>query len=177
MKRGPKNSRNDLSPEFLREILSYDPLTGDLRWKVSRPPRGRIGAIAGIIDDQGRRKLGIAGEEYFAHRIIWVWMTGAWPEYEVDHRDEIKSNNKWTNLRHVTPSQNHRNRGAQKNNVSGYKGVCFDSSKQKWLATINVRMDGRKKHIHLGWYNSPEEAHTSYCAGALKFHGKEWAHF
>ena len=175
--RGHKNSHNDLSAEFVREIFNYNPKTGLLIWKVMLSKRAVAGKTAGALDDQGRIKIGIRNKDYFAHRIIWLWMTGKWPRYEVDHRDENKANNRWKNLREATSSQNHRNRGAPKNNRSGYKGVCFDNRKKAWLATINIKIGKRKKHIHIGWYKTAEKAHKAYCARALKVHGKNWAHF
>lgn len=177
MTRGHKNSHNDLTYEFVREVFSYEPETGELRWKKVLSKRIHIGDAAGCLDDQGRIKIGIQKKDYFAHRIIWLWMTGEWPPFEVDHRDQIKSNNRWKNLRLATPSQNHRNRGAPSNNKSGYKGVCWDNNKNKWLVTINKNIDGKKKHFHIGWFDDVYEAGAAYVKAALDIHGREWAHW
>lgn len=168
MTRGAKNSHNDLSPEEVRELFQYEPKTGKLTWEKMLSMRAMPGKTAGCLDDQGRIKIGIRNKEYFAHRIIWVWMTGEWPEYEIDHRDEVKSNNRWKNLRKATPSQNHRNRGPQKNNTSGYKGVTYVAKRKKWIA--GIKLNGYRHN--LGSFNSAESAYAAYCEAAVRLHGK-----
>ncbi|HTQ99641.1 MAG TPA: HNH endonuclease signature motif containing protein [Candidatus Acidoferrum sp.] len=175
--RGHKNAHNDLSAKFIRTIFKYAPTTGMLFWKVTLSKRAPAGMRAGTLDDQGRIKIGIRGKEYFAHRIIWVLVTGKWPKFEIDHRNQIKSDNRWHNLREATSSQNHRNRGVPKNNQSGYKGVCYDNSKQAWLATINIKAKGRKRHIHIGWFSTAKKAAAAYKEAAIKIHGSAWANF
>ena len=168
MKRGPKNSHNDISPEEVRNLFDYDRLTGALVWKKMLSMRAMPGKTAGCMDDQGRIKIGIRGKEYLAHRIIWVWMTGEWPEYEIDHRDEVKYNNRWNNLRKATPSQNHRNRGPNKNNTSGYKGVCYVAKRKCWIA--GIKLNGYRHN--LGSFTSAKAAHEAYCAAAKRLHGE-----
>ena len=172
-----KNGHNDLTPNFIKATFDYNPKTGELRWKMRLSKRIHIGDLAGVTDDQGRIKIGICNKDYFAHRVIWVWMTGKWPSKEVDHRNEIKSDNRWKNLREATASQNHRNRGKPKNNKSGYKGVCWDNRRQKWIATINVRIGKKKKQFWLGAYANPEQAFEAYKQGAKRIHGLEWAKY
>jgi hypothetical protein len=170
MERGPKKSHNDLSTEFIRATFTYKPSTGQLFWKAALSRRTRIGDVAGCLDDQGRIRIGIHGKDYFAHRIIWVLKTGKWPEYEIDHRDEVKSNNRWKNLREATPSQNHRNRGMQKNNTSGYKGVCYVAKRKRYIA--GVKLNGYRHN--LGSFMTAEEAYAAYCEAAERLHGKEF---
>src|SRR6202020_1670283 len=102
MKRGNKNSLTDLSAKYLRSILSYSKKTGLFTWKVMLSRRGVIGKIAGF-KNAGRIKIGINNTDYMAHRLAWLYIKGEWPKYEIDHRDENKSNNRWKNLRHATP--------------------------------------------------------------------------
>jgi hypothetical protein len=85
--RGYRNSKIDLTAEFVRSIFSYEPLTGVLTWKVSPNRRIIIGSKAGTIHKQGRLIVNIKGKLYQASRIIWLYMTGEWPEFEVDHED------------------------------------------------------------------------------------------
>lgn len=87
---------------------------------------------------------------------------------EVDHRDGNGLNNLRENLRIATHSQNMRNSRTPKNNITGFKGVSFTTREQKYRAVIYV--DG--KMIHLGYFQSPEEAHKAYCAGATLHHGE-----
>jgi hypothetical protein len=170
MKRGHKNSLTDLTAEYLRSILHYDPITGLFTWKVRLSWRGMPGKTAGRMNGKNRIKIGINNKEYMAHRLAWLYMKSEWPEYEIDHIDEDQSNNIWKNLRHATPSQNHRNRGPQKNNKTGYKGVCFATRPQKFLASIKHR----GKTYGLGLFSTAEEAYDARCKAAKKMHGK-WA--
>lgn len=165
--RGHKNSNNDLAPEYVREILDYDPITGLLRWKKSLARRIKVGDVAGSSQLKGRIKLGIANKDYMAHRLIWVWMTGKWPASEVDHIDMDCANNRWNNLREATPAQNHQNKKRMSNNTSGYKGVHFDKRRRIWISYIKVA----KKRISLGDFNSAEEAYAAYCYAAKKHFG------
>ena len=80
-------------------------------------------------------------------------MTGEWPEYTIDHEDRNGLNNKWSNLRLATNSENSANRNKRYNNQSGFKGVSKNGN--KWAA--RVTKDGET--IYLGSYSSKEEAH------------------
>lgn len=74
----------------------------------------------------------INGKIYKHHRIIWLWMTGEWPEGLIDHRDRDAMNNRWGNLRDATPSINSHNQDMHGNNTSGTSRVCWDKSQRKW---------------------------------------------
>lgn len=173
MTRGHKNSHNNLPPKFIKDIFDYSPETGELRWKFRLSKRVQLHAVAGSFDDQGRIKIGIRGRDYFAHRIIWVWMTGKWPTKEVDHINENKADNRWTNLRQATPSQNHRNRGMQRNNTTGYKGVTFVKSRNCYIG--GVKLNGKRYNCG-PTFKTAKEAYEAVCALAKKLHG-EWSKY
>jgi hypothetical protein len=88
---------------------------------------------------------------------------------EVDHKKHGDTlNNRRSNLRLATKSQNGCNRGKQRNNTSGHKGVCWDSAKGKWRAEIKA---GGKK-FHLGRFRDKAEAAEAYKNAATKLHGE-----
>jgi|ERR1700720_213694 len=119
--------RNELTVERLRERLSYDPESGIFTWRVAvgcARCRRKPGDLAGRLLDRGYRQIKIEGRQYLAHRLAVHYMTGAWPEHEVDHRDLDKSNNRWDNLRAATSSQNKSNTRRQRNNTSGFKALA-----------------------------------------------------
>ena len=87
-----------------------------------------------------------------------------------DHKDCNKTNNRRSNLREATKSQNGMN--SKSNNKSGYKGVTWNKAMQKWQAQIQI--NGRS--IHLGYYDYAEQAHLYYCIAAIKHFG-EFARF
>lgn len=88
----------------------------------------------------------------------------------VDHRDGNGLNNRRSNLRICTQSQNSKNQGLKKNNTSGLKGVSFNKKNSKWVARISVN----NKRIHLGSFNSKEKAYEKYCNASKKYH-KEYS--
>lgn len=86
----------------------------------------------------------------------------------IDHIDGNGLNNTRVNLRASTPAQNARNRGKQKTNTSGYKGVCYDKSTGKWTAQIQVNY----KKINLGSFTDALVAHKHYVEACIKYHGE-----
>lgn len=103
---------NPLPPiERLRELLSYDEVTGVLRWKVYRSSNARAGDVSGSINSQGHRYIGIDGEVYAAHRIAYAMYHGIdpWP-HEIDHDNRNPGDNSIGNLILSTREGNCKNR-------------------------------------------------------------------
>ncbi len=91
---------------------------------------------------------------------------------QVDHRNHLKSDNRRFNLRLASDIQNKCNRGIQRNNSCGFKGVHFCKKQNKWRAMIRLN----KKRFCLGRFQTKELAHAAYCDAAKKLHG-EFARF
>ena len=87
---------------------------------------------------------------------------------QTDHRDRDKLNNRKSNLRKCFPSGNSQNRGKNKNNTSGYKGVWRHKQNKTWEAGIGVN----RKIIYLGCYKEKKDAAKAYNKAALKYHGE-----
>ena len=105
---------------------------------------------------------------YSAHRLAWLWMTGAWPKSDIDHINRDKSDNRFSNLREATKSENKANVGRYANNTSGHKGVHWNAKNQKWMAQIMVR----RKRIYLGLHLDLADAASSYASAASKYFGE-----
>lgn len=85
-----------------------------------------------------------------------------------DHENCNTLDNRRRNLRIATNSQNGANRERLSNNTSGYKGVSWDKRRRKWHAYIYFN----KKQIHLGFFDTAEQAYEAYCAAAIRLHGE-----
>lgn len=153
--------------ENVRELLSYDPETGVFTWLTTASNRRKQGQIAGCICKRGGYVLiGYKGRIYGAHRLAWLYVHGSWPDRYIDHVNGNPTDNRIANLRLATPAENQRNRRRQNNNTSGYKGVHRHQG--MWRARIAV--NGR--HISLGLYHNPEDAHRAYAIAAERYHGE-----
>jgi hypothetical protein len=149
----------------LRELLHYDPDTGEFRW-LERVTRWiQPGDLAGTVDQRYRR-ITIKGRHYRAHHLAWFYMKGKWCSQVIDHRDGDPSNNRLANLRSATKTQNSANKRRYRNNACGLKGVCRERS--GWRATIYK--DGRRHH--LGNFPTPQEAHAAYAKAAHEMFGE-----
>lgn len=152
----------------LRELLHYDPVTGIFTWKVRVSQRMRAGSKAGTLSTKGYIVIGIAGKFYRAHRLAWLYMTGEWPEHEVDHRIGVRDDNRWSELREATQAQNMQNRPALNSSSTGVKGVVWRDRQKKYQARLTVS----GKRISLGYFHALEDASAAYAAAAREHHGE-----
>lgn len=158
----------------LKKILHYNPDTGIFTWKITkRHNQLRHGDVAGSLHKEGYRDILFNKKLHKAHRLAWLYMTGDWPKYEIDHINRIKDDNRWFNLREApTRSKQCGNAEKHTNNKSGFKAVYWDKQRRKWRTAIGV--NGKK--IYLGHRDTPQEAYQLYCVAALKYFG-EFAQF
>ncbi len=169
-----------LTADFLRQAISYDPETGIFIWKNRprdhfRTKRGQsifnsqfADEPAGSLSPDGYIRIPMAGVSHLANRLAWLYVHGELPLGEIDHENHNKSDNRICNLRDGTHSNNQHNRNAYANNTSGYKGVSWHKGHIKWKASIRVN----GKLIHLGYFQSAEEARDAYNNAAPIYHGK-----
>jgi len=143
-----------LAYKKLKRILHYNPLTGYWKWKINI---GRIkkGTFAGSFNkENGYIYITIDYVPYLASRLAFLYMKGYLPEYQAEHRDRNKINNKWDNLREATRQCNQRNRNVMKNNKTGVTGVCYCKNHKKFKAYIKITL----KLINLGYFKNKIEA-------------------
>ena len=156
----------ELTAERVRELLVYEPETGEFRNRIKRNGRAMPGQIAGSPGSCGRKKIKIDGTFYRTYRLAWLWMTGEWPEDEIDHIDGDPANDRWSNLRQATRSQNLQNARIGQRNTSGFKGVS--PRKNRWMAQITLHGTAH----YLGCFAAPEEAYAAYVAAAERLFGE-----
>ena len=167
----PENFRNDLTAEYVRARLDYDPVTGIFRWR-DHPDNGVrtdiIGIIAGAISPvTGYRAIELCQNSYQSSRLAWLYVYGEWPDTILDHENRIRHDDRIDNLRKFSRVLNSINRGIDHRNTSGYRGVSWSTSKQKWVAQTSLN----KKKIWLGTYPTRELAFQAYCTYMGQNHG------
>lgn len=146
---------SELTQERVRQLFDYDPVTGSLTWKHGIDlRRAKAGAEAGTIDSAGRRYIGIDGKPRLAHRVIWLYVTGATPKGNIAAVNENILDLRFANLFEESLSETARRGGAKKANKSGYSGVYFDTKTNTWYAQITQDY----KTTHLGNFKTKEEA-------------------
>jgi len=73
----------------LVELFEYDPSTGLFK-RLIKVNRANIGDIPNSIDSRGYCKIKIDGNTYYAHRLVWLYMTGKYPTKQIDHINRIE---------------------------------------------------------------------------------------
>lgn len=152
--------------EQIRERINYNPETGIITWRTIKGTKTKVGQIAGNVHAAGYTRVRIDDVMYKAHRLAWVWMTGNWPSGIVDHINRNNADNRFCNLRVVTHKQNiENNNGQGYRSRSGVKGVYWHNQSKKWRSQICHF----QKVIHIGLFNSIEEAQKARIAAELKY--------
>ena len=150
--------------EKLKSLLDYDPATGIFRWKISREGIKK-GKIAGSRNTKGYINIFVDRKSYTAHRLAWYIAYGYLPQY-IDHINRNPSDNRLSNLRECTVSQNLANvKGHGKNK---YKGVSYYKRNKKYLSQIMCHY----KRYYLGSFKTPEAAALAYNKKALELFGE-----
>ena len=140
---------------MLKEILKYEPNTGNFIWISGRAN----GKVAGSINNYGYIHIRINKKLYKAHRLAWLYVYGSMENCFIDHIDGDKSNNRIENLRLATNIQNQQNqRSLHSNNKSGFIGVSKIGN--KWRAQIRIY----GKVVHLGSFSCPSIASERYLS-------------
>jgi hypothetical protein len=159
-----------ISHDEVRARFHYDPIEGKLYYRSSPSNRPMlIGSEAGYIRQTNGgeyRVVKIDGRHVYTHRLIWFYIFGEWPKGQIDHHNGNKLDNRITNFRVSTQSQNKSNCKKPRSNTSGYKGVVKYGL--RWKAQITHQ----QKVIYLGLYDTREAAHAAYVAAANELQGR-----
>lgn len=158
----------DLDAEKLRRLLKYEPESGQFFWAedANKPGRNLAGKRAGSRKGMRYRYIKIDYEAYAEHHLAWLYVYGRWPTKEVDHINLNKCDNRISNLREATRSQNAHNTAIVRTNTSGFKGVSRLNG--RWRAAI--RYGG--KRAYLGTFPTPEMAAAAYASAAKRLFGE-----
>jgi hypothetical protein len=150
--------------EYFRQMLAYDPETGSITWRQSRKGRRMANGQAGTRARCGTvwyRVIVIDGRAVLAHRLAWALHYGRWPLQDIDHINGVGEDNRITNLREATKSQNSYNRPAK-----GYT----KKARGRYVALCVVD----KRQRYLGSFATEEEARAAYLQARAQMVGDEW---
>lgn len=164
-KKRAARARRPLTAERLRELVSYDPMTGVMHRKRSISNKTKIGdEIAGVQQD-GYLLGSVDGRQYLVHRLAWLYANGAWPNGDIDHINGQRTDNRIENLRDVPRRINQENiRFARSHSKTGLLGVSPKDG--RYRARINVH--GRA--VYIGKFDTAEKAHHAYLEAKRKLH-------
>lgn len=159
---------SSLTQKKLRKLLSYNPFSGELTWRKTLGSRAMENQlVSGSLSGEGYRRLRVLGELHQAHRLIWLHVYGRWPTGDIDHINRNRSDNRLSNLREASRTENMLNTGCSPKNTSGYKGVTYHKRSGKFMAQASLS----GKNHYLGLHKTPEEASASYQCFAKANHG------
>lgn len=148
-----------LTHERLRAVIHYDPASGVWTWLEG----GRGRRKDKTVPVTTRRRIKIDKVAYSAYRLAVFYMTGQWPEKDVDHKNRVPTDDRWDNLRTATRSQNIAN--TRGHGRSGIKGVSPHGN--VWRAVLQGKC--------VGYAKTKEEAAVLYAAAAKAKFG-DFAH-
>jgi hypothetical protein len=176
----------NIEPALLRRLLTYDQNTGTLTWRKRSVDlfeneyrtrtaqhacnnwNSRYAGKAAFATNNvmGYKRGMVLNKLHQAHRVIWAIVCDEWPAEDIDHINGVKDDNRISNLRSVTHSENQKNQAMYSNNSSGAVGVYWDNTSGKWLAEIKT--NGKKKF--LGRFKDKNDA-IAVRRGAEKMFG------
>jgi len=148
-------------------FLFYEKETGHLIWNKRPGTRDITGQRAGTKKVDGYRYVRFKDYLILEHRLCWLIATGELP-YQIDHINQVRSDNRFCNLRSASHSQNCMNKTRQSNNTTGFKGVSLHKQSNKFTARISLN---GMRHS-LGHFKTAEEAHQAYIKASGELHGE-----
>ena len=150
-----KISETTLSVDRINELLTYCPDTGQFIWKIDRKRLAVAGSMAGTTNGSGYRQISVDGTVYLSHRLAWFICFNEWPKI-VDHINRDRSDNRLDNLREVSQSINIHN-SSDRPSKTGFRNARKVGNKYQ----SEIKVNG--KSIHLGMFNTAEEASSAAC--------------
>ena len=151
-------------------IFRYEP-DGTIWYREQITGRGRprnMNKPVGSFNGTGRLHFGFKGKFYEVHKVIWEMHYGSvTPGMEIDHKNNMPNDNRIENLQELTHGDNSKKQLISKNNKTGYKGVSFHKRDNQFQSYICVNY----KTIHLGYFDTAEEAYEARKIAELHYYG------
>ena len=158
-----------MTPTFeqITEFLNYNMNSGVITWIKPSSTKTACGDVAGCMDGKGYLAIKIFNRIYRAHRLAWFLHFGEFPDGDIDHINGIRTDNRISNLRKATRSENLQNLKTPSTNKSGFIGVSFCKTRNKWRASIRPCVGQQKS---LGYFLTKEDASKAYLEAKQKYH-------
>ena len=154
-----------LTQTRLMQVFDYNPETGVFTRKLKQTGI-KQGSVSGSLSTQGYLVTSVDGKLYSCHRLAWLYVTGNWPDYQIDHINGCRSDNRIANLRDLKKEINIQNqRRAQKSNKSTQVLGTFKNGKK-----FAARIAHNGKKLYLGTFTTLEEASAAYLAAKRLLH-------
>jgi len=168
-----------LTQADILQLIDYDPISGVVTWKqrvgserwingwntkFAGKPTHDFSEDATFRAGYDYHRIYINNKAYALHRIIWLYMTGKWPDRLIDHINRIKTDNRWTNLREADDYVNALNRGQQVSK-SGHRGIYNQGTGYR----VEMKLQG-KSH-YLGYFSDIASAIRARDTWLLKNRG------
>lgn len=154
--------------KVLHRLLAYDGSTGLFTWRsrgVAGWDKRWAGRPALACDWNGYKVGALLGKRTVgAHRIAYKYVHCVDP-VEVDHINGDRSDNRISNLRSVTASENRRNGGIPRHNTSGIVGVRFRPERNKWHAYIGLG----ERSVNLGYFTDRSLAVAARIEAEMRY--------
>jgi len=163
---GGEQEMIDLTQDYVKSLFDYNKETGDFLWKIARGRNVKVGQKAGCLNKSGYMSVKIDGNSYLVHRLIWLYETGSMPMQYIDHKNRVRNDNRWCNLREASFSDNCQNLSLPKHNTSGHMGVSWYARDSKWNVYIKVN----RKNKWLGRYALLDDAIKTRKLGEDKYY-------
>lgn len=167
-----------LDQDTLRALVHYEPTTGVFTWLPRKPISKSVkmwnGKFANkpitILDSYGYIQINITingvAKHYKGHRLAWLYVYGEHPKSEIDHVNQIRTDNRISNLRLASKAENQYNvTQPRKHNMSGEKGVKWCPRDNNYMA----RIVAGGKEIYLGKFKDIESAKAAYSAAHIRY--------
>ena len=161
-----------VTDDYIRQNLSYD--GKHLYWKVISGRR--LSGPVGAVNSRGYASVKLTtngvSKSYLVHRVCWFLHYGSWPTKFLDHINGNRLDNRISNLREVTGSQNSMNKKGNSCSNSVFRGVSYHNREGHYRAVIGTS----GKSNYLGGFVCEREAALVYNHTAEKLFG-EYAKF
>lgn len=138
----------------IKTHIDYNKDTGVFTWIKPTSNSVRVGQVAGTPDKDGYIVIRFNKKHIKAHRLAWFYVYGRWPVNHIDHINQIKNDNRISNLRDITANENRLNTKLYASNSTGVHGVYFHKKSKKYCAQLSKD----KKHYYGGLHNNLDEA-------------------